>query len=789
MTERLCSHSRNDAVDGISCPRTSNPSRGGDKIDLECPGCRRNLRVRARYLGSPVICKRCGHQFVASTQSANGSPEGIPEQNFDLQRDGDKSGPESDAFDLSFSLLAEWLGKIRAKIEKFDSEKAGWNASLERATAVLAKQRSDITAIRERISAIHVELERVQMRDVSVTEDERRTFTQEIALRFAGERELAEHRLELLRVEIEELRRQDGELARCRVEAKDHSLNLEVRLSLLEEASPRSLEQFDQFREKFRALEEYSSGWATIREQLDLLRDQNSSLRQFGAYQAQEVQADLAALRAEHASIQVRLVDHREHQGRLETATTRLEAAQYEERRDNAIQREELEKRLGRLEEDSPRCLEQVDHLRERFRALEEPSGGWAVIREQLDLLRDQNSSLLQLWADRKEEVEAGSTALRAEHASIYATLVDHGERQGRLESALTRLEAAHCEERRGIEVRWEEFKATSFVKWNEIETLHERLQQVDDDHAGSLGRLQSCLDRIDAIGSDTTDFRREFDSFRIEQDATRRDALDQVERSRRDIGELRAELESRKSSPSPIASSPINARGNSMGSRLPTTPSVVAFARGSRRFDCDALAQDLASDQLVGFGERFGINGPPTFSAIPSTGPGIADSVASRLDIVEYKRFGEQFDSLMKSCMFLDASAMARHLVAYSRDRIGESTLEHALWLRNLALSLSLVGGRDEARELLHRALDICRLNSALDRVPHAVCLLDISEFYSETGDRRSAKHFCEQALVILEANLGTNSPLRMRAQKCMGRIETLESHPPVMNTVSIST
>jgi chromosome segregation ATPase len=705
------------------------------------------------------------------------------------KREGDKSGSDRDAFDLSISLLAEWLGKIRAKVEKFDSEKAGWNAGLERATAVLAKQWSEITAIRERISAIHVELERVQRRDISVTEDERRTFTQEIGLRFASERELSEHRLELLGVEIEELRRQNVELSRCRVEAKNHSLNLEVRLGLLEDASPRSLEQFDHFRERFRALEEYSSGWATIGEQLNLLRDQNSSLRQFGADQTQEVQAGLAALRAKHDSIHATLVNHGERQGRLESATTRLEAAQCEERRDNAIQREELEKRLGQLEEESPRCLEQIDHLRERFRALEESFGGWAVIREQLDLLRDQNSSLLQLWADRKEDVEAGSTALRAEHASIHATLVDHGERQGRLESALTRLKAAHCEERRGIEVRWEEFKATSFVKWNEIEALHERLQKIDDDHTGSLRRLQSCLDRVDAIGSDATDFRREFDSFRHEQDARRRDVLDQVERSRRDIGELRAELESRKSSPSHIASAPIDTRGNSMGSRLPTTPSVVAFAPGSRRFDFDALAQDLASDQLVGVGERFGINGPATCSAIPSTGPGIADPVASRLDTVEYKRFGEQFDNLMKSCMFLDASATARHLVAYSRDRIGESTLEHALWLRNLAFSLSLVGGRDEARELLHRALDICRLNSASDRVPHAVCLLDLSEFYSETGDRRSAKHFCEQALVILEANLGTNSPLRIRAQKCMARIEALDSHPEVMNTVSIST
>jgi ribosomal protein S27E len=40
------------------------------------------------------------------------------------------------------------------------------------------------------------------------------------------------------------------------------------------------------------------------------------------------------------------------------------------------------------------------------------------------------------------------------------------------------------------------------------------------------------------------------------------------------------------------------------------------------------------------------------------------ADPAGPRLDMVEYKRFGNQFDSLMKSRNFLDASATARHLV-----------------------------------------------------------------------------------------------------------------------------
>ena len=71
------------------------------------------------------------------------------------------------------------------------------------------------------------------------------------------------------------------------------------------------------------------------------------------------------------------------------------------------------------------------------------------------------------------------------------------------------------------------------------------------------------------------------------------------------------------------------------------------------------------------------------------------------------------------------------------------------------------MLGGRNEARELLHRALDICKMNGESSWVPLATCLLDLSEFYFQGGDRRSARVLCEEAMEVLEAKSSADSPL----------------------------
>jgi hypothetical protein len=240
------------------------------------------------------------------------------------------------------------------------------------------------------------------------------------------------------------------------------------------------------------------------------------------------------------------------------------------------------------------------------------------------------------------------------------------------------RLDASREDERRNSAERWEAWEARSAVRWGQIEALLEQLQQVADDQSARLGRVESGLERIDAIGADATALRREWESFRLEQDALRRDVLDRVERSRDDIEELRAGLESRGSSPSPLAPAPVDVRGPARAPRSPTARSNGGSARVSRRVECDLLARDLVRDRLAGHGERSAIEAP-AIAATPWRGPGDAGPAASRLDAVEYQRLGALVDHCMQSGEFAEAAAAARHLVTYARDRIGESTPEHA--------------------------------------------------------------------------------------------------------------
>lgn len=40
----------------------------------ECPTCGRNLQVRVRYLGKPVVCQHCGAKFEACDPSSHDYP-------------------------------------------------------------------------------------------------------------------------------------------------------------------------------------------------------------------------------------------------------------------------------------------------------------------------------------------------------------------------------------------------------------------------------------------------------------------------------------------------------------------------------------------------------------------------------------------------------------------------------------------------------------------------------------------------------------------------------------------
>jgi hypothetical protein len=277
-------------------------------------------------------------------------------------------------------------------------------------------------------------------------------------------------------------------------------------------------------------------------------------------------------------------------------------------------------------------------------------------------------------------------------------------------------------------------------------------------------------------------------ESLRLEQEGIRREVLDRFEPTRGELEELRAGWELRSPSPPANAPAAVEIRVPPMAPRPTMAPPIVGTAPVSPRIECDLLARDLVLDRLDGDGDRAAIKA----TASPATPPPARD-VAGRAafgpDDVESWRLGELFQYCMRSGNFADAIATARQLVASSRDRVGGSSLEHALWLRNLAWSLSMAGGRGEARELLHRALDICRRESVSQWVPLATCLLEIAEFYVEADDRPSARAFCEEAMAVVEARSSPDSPLLERARKCLGRTGAADRSTLAMGPVSIST
>jgi len=96
----------------------------------------------------------------------------------------------------------------------------------------------------------------------------------------------------------------------------------------------------------------------------------------------------------------------------------------------------------------------------------------------------------------------------------------------------------------------------------------------------------------------------------------------------------------------------------------------------------------------------------------------------------------------------------------------VAGATIDHALWVRNLGLSLARGGDLASARTHLHQALDLFRAQEGADPMPHAICLIDLSELYLALGDRRQAKIYCQQALAGLKENGDPDNPFASRAR-----------------------
>jgi len=636
-----------------------------ERVAVECPGCRRILKVRPEYLGSGVICNQCDRRFVARPASGDGSAPRPPGQPDGFLRQKEESERERLGFESEIGRLTGRLGGIEDRLAESDHGRSERDADHGRVVAELDGQRRDLAALESGFSAFRAAFEGFRGEAVAGWEADRRASAGEVAARLADERDFARSQLEPLRVEVEELRGRDAESSSRGSEADTRAMALESRLGALEEAVRQGSER-----------------------------------------------------------------------------GSRLEAS------------------LG------PR---------------EDAEAERVAIREEVERLRVENGSLRQVIADQAEELRAGLDAVRADQASIQQALGDHQGRRADLESGLARLETSRLEGERSVAGLRGEFEAASLGFREADERNREQLREILGDQTERHGRLAGSLDRLDAIEPKRISLRQDLEGFRLELNAMKRDALGRDERTRTELEGLRAGSARRPDPASPVAPAAGGPRPGPVGAPSPPAASAGKIPLAPALDNLDRLAQDLIFDRRVDPGDRSGAGVPePPSPRARSIAPAVA---------AEYERNVEGFHRSMGRGDFAGASATARHLVALARDHFGDRSLEYALWLRNLGLSLAQGGDLVEARASLHRALDLCRLTSDANPLPHAISLIDLAEMYLVGGDRGRAKDICQQSLAILKTCVGADNPLVMRAQGCMARIGAAGPGPSAIGTVSIST
>ena len=676
---RQCQHtfapSPADAIDPTTLPDPSIAPPAGERVKVECPGCRRTLKIRPQYLGLSVTCNRCEHRFIAVPGSEDGATRGPAGRGEDSPREWEGLERKHLALESEIGLLAGRLGGVEAGLEELHSGKPGRDASLEGAVDELEQRRREYASLEASVSAIRAEFEGFRGTTGSAWEAERQAVAGEVVARFEGERDLARRQLEQVQLEVEGLRRQDIERA---------------------------------------------DRWAE--------------------------------------------------------AEARMQA---------------LESRLGPLEEATRHGIERGSRLEERLRGLEDAGADRDATREESGRLRDQGDSLRQVVDGQAEEFRAGLAAFRAEHSSIRQAIDAHEERHAQAAAGLASHEVARLEGERGVADLREKLEAGYLVVRDEIEKLHELLQQVVDHQAERHGRLDRSFDRLDAIEAGWASLRDELESVRLEQAAPRKDAL-----SRSEGAAPRAELGTRTSPPSPVAPASRDPRPDPAEAPSPPMATVAGYSGFASLFNLDQLAEDLVLDQLVRPDGRSRSEGPATLPATSPGGAGVPGpssptaTPASSDDTADDRRLVEQFTTSMRRGQFAEAIAAARDLVARTAGQVADRPLEHALWLRNLGMGLMNGGNLLEAGKSLNRALQICQANMDSDQLPHAICLIDLTELYLLVGERRQSRAFCLRALAILEGmGLGPDNPITMKARACMARIGSNDPGYSAFKAISITT
>ncbi len=407
MSQGFDAESRAEVIGEATQPGASALGPDDGRVEYQCPGCKRGIRIRPQYFGLKVACISCGQQFIPR-------PSEIP-----------GTGNRSAAAETEIARLVASFGVLQARLNSTDFELARLSRCLAASMAMSLERSSDLAALRDRVAALDEEREKVQGRELP--DFDQRAITDEIARGLAHEREATAQRWESLQREVDELRRRDEEWERREIEARDYSRMFEARLGLVEQASPQVIDQLERLRERIGAVEHVSAEWTMIREQMSVLVDQTHAIVQLGDDQANEVRTSLTMFQTEQEVWARDLAAHETRQDQVEAAVTRLDAAAASQGKDDASrwadfearaalggrEVEALQQHLRQVDDDQTRRLGKLDSDSDRLAAIESDA---ATALNAVESCRDQQAALA---TDLREEIQR----LRFEVSSLRTEL------------------------------------------------------------------------------------------------------------------------------------------------------------------------------------------------------------------------------------------------------------------------------------------------------------------------------------------------------------------------------
>lgn len=791
------------------------------KVDYECPGCHRTLRVRREFFGSTLICKHCGNQFVPTAQG--GTPPTIalasPVPNL----------PDFTAVETRTRDLAGQLETLGSQVAAIDAGLIERDSRTGQIVSDLARLTADLTGVQQQLAALTDELGGVRQHASAATEDAVQAILAGIAHQLREERQHAEQQLEPLRSEVERLHHQNQELA-TRVQSQpsdghepvDHRWeSFQSEVARLHQENRELADRFaGQWREEHERIEQRL---ASVGNEVDRLHDQHVAAADDAETNSNVSQSvDTVALATRLDALEASLPVHLEPLTHLEQRV----AAWDDRHSEFDALRQRLDDQLGQgqaglnnlrvlFEERLQQGGSTLEALREQVDKLQQGDSGLDPLRENIDKLHVQSQEVANASAARDEQVhatlaalrsdfeatsaaldeqanrrlafdeavarfevaaaksdqtETALAALRSDQEAVRTALAEQAEHRSALEAAIARIETAAEHDRRDLAARWVDFEARVTDRGREVAAVHEQLQQVGEIHSARLDQLGTYLERINTLETNTATFRRELESLQGDQGAANQDLKAQLEALRRDLAQLRLSGSGQPpvsaSSPTPrIVANPI--RRKPPGGPIKWTAADATTERPELESLFDALTWDRTT---VGTSSV----ASPNSGVHPrsATSP-VAPAPPSSPDIYNERR--NKYYTAMQSARYADAIGEARALVELTRHVTDNPNLDHALWLRNLAISLVMSGANDEARPLLHSALDLCESDAPQAQTPRLMCLFDLTDFYLQLNDPGEALSHYGRALNLLTEVGEQPAPVQQRAQQCMDRIKAI--------------